>query len=277
VDLPTRSSWDPRHGVVAILDALGTGALPVNADWRSILERRVRLVGDARGKHQFRVATFSLDPADSGREMPYFDVVPGGLGFSDTIVLTYETPDRSEVLLRALSHQLSDWYITAVQAGELFRGAIAVGDYYRKGDLIIGPAVNDAGKVFESQNWAGVTLAPSGASLLRKARFRPNPFVYLPWLVASGRPDSASARNGGEWALCWPTKCEVHNPKLTRAELWAQVAAIFLRGGDDPRVRRKLKNTKAFFDHTWKLADKVRERDRRLVARVDRLTGDWAR
>lgn len=254
---------DPyRWGVIGILDALGTSEPKSDVEWRSALDRRLKILEDARlPPNSWRHGFFSLDPADSGKPVPSFDVTTEFLSFSDTVLFAFRVQPKPEAeahALRAVLRRLGDWYVRAVLKGELYRGALSVGPYYKKGDSILGPAVNDAGRAYDQADWAGIVLTDAAGTLMVEPYVTEHPFAYSRWEVPLHPNCLGRSPTKRMWTLCWPTRCQLVEADLTPTKFWAKVAEIFDRTKRRD-VERKRRNTKRYFDEMWKRGVKARE------------------
>jgi len=86
--------------------------------------------------------------------------------FSDTIVVTVEEREKAP-LLGIIGNHLIPPFLSALERGVFLRGAISCGEYYHKGNILIGPAVDEAGDWFERGDWIGVMLTPSSMLHIR--------------------------------------------------------------------------------------------------------------
>jgi hypothetical protein len=219
------------------------------------MDRRLKIAEDAKGTPQsWRQGFFSLDPADSGKAATSFDVTAETVGFSDTVVFVFgitPKPKEEALAIKAVFRHLVDWYVRAVLKGELYRGAVSVGEYYREGAQILGPAVNDAGRTYDGADWAGIVLTEAAGSTMTEPTVSEHPFAYSRWKVPLHPKWYGRVPTKPMWTLCWPTRCQVIDPALTPEKFWEKVAEIFDRTKRQD-VERKRRNTKRYFDEMWK-------------------------
>jgi hypothetical protein len=256
-------------GVVAVLDALGSSEPRNDGDWLASLARRKSVLGDLKlyppsARHGF----FSLDPAESGKEMPSFDVKSETFGFSDTVVFVFDAtpmPASPGLVIRAVWRQIADWYVRAVLKGELYRGSISLGEFFRDGDLIMGPAINDAGRDYDKADWAGIVLTQRAGAVMTEPEVHEHPFAYVPWDVPL-HPRWGFAAKEPRWTICWPTRCQVVQSDLSPSEFWTKVDAVFAKT-KNASVKRKRRNTKRYFDEMWRRGMEARAETQEFLAR----------
>jgi hypothetical protein len=262
------------YGLVAVLDALGTRGTRSPEEWRRLMERRSRILADARSTPGFRQGFFSLEPADSDKDVPSFDVKPAVLGFSDTLLLTFSIkPIQAEpaFILRAACRWLSGWYIRAILDGDLYRGAVSIGTFYRSGEIVAGNPVNDAGSLHELADWAGVIVTPATACQLRPDLMPNSPFQYYRWDVPLHPKPDGSVDTQNLWTLSWPARSQIISDDLSASRLWPSVEAIFDRSSRADVVRKK-RNTKQYFDAVWNRALELRRAGEEKASRVTGLS-----
>jgi hypothetical protein len=267
---------DPRWGVIVALDALGTGEPKSDPEWRTLIEVRRSLGADAKlPPVTWRSGFFSLSPEDADKEAPSLDVTREIIRFSDTILFVYEFNRRPAIggfAVRAVWRNIENWYVRAVLRGELYRGALAIGEFYRDAELVMGPAVNEAGKVYDEADWAGIVLTEPAGELMKPPEVTESPFAYTQWDVPLHQKPDESIPTKRMWTLCWPTRCQIVDDTLTSETFWNKVEQIFGRTSR-AEVKRKRDNTKAYFDEMWKRGLREREETRQLAESVSRALG----
>lgn len=134
-------SLSPLKGYIALLDVLGFSELIARESRGPELERYFDAIDQATNKIG---------------DVQY-------VLFSDTIVIS--TPSRSHEDLLQIVRASSYAMHYLLKEGLPVRGAVSYGTYYRsrsdKGVVIAGPAFIEAYHFEKSQNWVGITLAPS--------------------------------------------------------------------------------------------------------------------
>ncbi|KEK17916.1 hypothetical protein BAMA_10565 [Bacillus manliponensis] len=87
------------------------------------------------------------------------------LSISDTIAIF--TPGDADKAL-SIHAKICKYIIPeSIKNNIPVRGATSYGEYSRKGNIMIGPAIDEAASWHEATNWIGVILAPSGQFELR--------------------------------------------------------------------------------------------------------------
>jgi hypothetical protein len=106
--------------------------------------------------------------------------------FSDTIMITStlrskkgKLPSSLEIKLQLdlhlflLGFTLISMVASAIQEKIYLWGSLAFGKIYRKDDIIIGPAIDEAATDYEQSNWIGVSLTPNASLLLNSGKDSP--------------------------------------------------------------------------------------------------------
>ncbi|WP_306010096.1 hypothetical protein [Bacillus sp. MMSF_3328] len=98
------------------------------------------------------------------REASYFKELRGAtteiLSISDTIVIFTKGPAIPTLLIHA--RICREILPESIKQNVPLRGATSYGDYSRDGNIMIGPAIDEAASWHETTNWIGVSLTPSG-------------------------------------------------------------------------------------------------------------------
>jgi hypothetical protein len=260
-----------RWGVIAVLDALGTSEPKSDEEWESVLDRRLKVIEDAKRFPQaWRQGFFSFDQADAGKEALSFDVTAEMIGFSDTIMFAFGVTPRPKdeaYAIRAVYRYLEEWYVRAVLTGDLYRGALSVGKYFQDGTQILGPAVNELRKAYDEADWAGIVLTKNAGAAMREPAVREHPFAYSRWPVPLHPDCDGSVPTKELWTLCWPTRSEVIDKDMTQPKFWERVEEIFERT-KRADVARKRDNTRRYFDEMWKRGLEARAEAAKLAKSI---------
>lgn len=137
-----------REGAVTFLDVLG---------WKGIWERRDD-AGEVLTKliEELRKKAFELIAKENKR---YSGLEVEIKSISDTIAM-FSTGNAQAVL--DLHGQINQLAICRSIAEEIpLRGATCYGRFTTKGNIMIGPAVDEAASWYEAADWIGVILSPS--------------------------------------------------------------------------------------------------------------------
>jgi hypothetical protein len=148
----TDSKIEKKHGVVAILDALGTKGIWQRKDPQAVIETWDSLVS--------LYQTLSKSSKISG----YTRTISA---FSDTVIITGEGDDLEKVLIE-MGVDIGLFVIHSMLEGIYFRGGISVGDFYKSDKMIIGPAIDEAAEYYTLSDWIGVSASPSAYNILHK-------------------------------------------------------------------------------------------------------------
>lgn len=147
-----------EKGAVTFLDVLGW-----KGKWRDSYEAVSTLKNlinntkiEAEKIHNDVVNLWSTNPK-------YVKEMRGGqtdiLSISDTIVLFTKGPAIPSLLVHG---RICENLIPAsIKSNIPLRGASAYGEYSREGNIMIGPAIDEAASWHEATNWIGVNMTPS--------------------------------------------------------------------------------------------------------------------
>jgi hypothetical protein len=222
----------PRHGIVAILDALGT-----RGRWQS--DEPSDLVKRMTEVYSYAVSEFMEDAFYKG----YLENVSKTLVavkwdarfLSDSLLVTGDYVGPLDSLFNQLANHLIGIFDFAVAEGFLLRGAFALGTFYQAGGIIVGPAVDEAAWWAEEGDWAGVIATPTASSALDSVE-RPNPAALIGEFARWEAP-LKDRRPIKTWALWWP-----------RTGKRKRIEELLLRPPVLEDVGRKRLNTLAFYD-----------------------------
>ena len=88
--------------------------------------------------------------------------------FSDTVIVTMKGV-KAHVLVPAMMDFLTWPFIIGIDMGMFFRGAVSSGKFYQSGNVLIGPAVDEAAEWYTKPQWIGVSTTPSASILVERA------------------------------------------------------------------------------------------------------------
>lgn len=155
----------PLQGLVAILDALGAASYSRDEAEQFLQSRD--LVMEATQD----IVGSSLKRFEEDRLKRFT--------FNDTVVLAYLLDDLTIQAIRDVEtfcHVLRTFETLSIGKGILFRGALAIGEFYRVSEAagtIMGPAVSDAAAWYGLADWIGINATPHASmfidSLLEQA------------------------------------------------------------------------------------------------------------
>jgi hypothetical protein len=252
------------YGAVAILDALGTRGRWNRENPDEVvsqlyaINRRLRWIPPAVA---FRTPEEDVD-VYPGDEFELDTMRVGGdtiqtweldtFYFSDTLILTLRFTTDDWGILEYFAHQLAKWFVESIRKGVLYRGAISTGHWVRKGNILVGTAVDEAAEWHEKADWAGIMLTPSAWSAFSQSLTDEENDVVS--LCKYDIPLHDGKRFDGGWAVNWPRFLPESRGNVERLFLKAPVAVSEMR---------KLTNTLQFYDKF----------DRRLPWQVSRSSG----
>ena len=169
-----------RHGVIAILDILGTKkkGTPKKAEqFLSNLENFYEEIDKlSLVINQFYCGNYAPFFGDSlySKKLKQNPMQMSVSTFSDTIIFAYYNMKKvnDRILLGLFGYFMNLLFSYAFIKKILLRGVISVGDFFllntERGFLIIGPAINEAKNLYESTKWIGISATPSASLILNQ-------------------------------------------------------------------------------------------------------------
>lgn len=143
-----------NQGAVALLDVLG---------WKGIWTRREHPVADLLNTlKQVRRRLSEMKRLARAGHAYWNDFALLNteiLLLSDTIVIAITGAERHAIELA--SHIAGSAIAHGIRQGLPMRGAIASGEFYSKGKVFVGPAVDEVASWYEQTDWMGAILCPS--------------------------------------------------------------------------------------------------------------------
>jgi hypothetical protein len=240
-----------QQGLVAILDALGASNYkgPEIAQFQKsrkivldeLRDKAIRILGRIDSR---RVTTFT---------------------FNDTVVIVHRTEEAPRLQdVEAFGEMIRKFEIRSLANGILFRGSIAIGQFYvnSRTNTVMGDAVADAAAWYERADWIGIAATPHATLVIQS-------------LIEQGHGDI------GHLMIDYSVPIKDKLAITLKAVNWPK--AFFVRGmtpcvgGDEPRAKclsllaqhgvpsgteSKYLNSIKFFDHCAGLWQKER-RNRR--------------
>lgn len=260
-------------GAVVLMDALGVKGIwhherdpkAFAENWARIMTSAVRRIGarssNSRRSHQTR------EPRDPAKVWECME-------FSDSLIVTAPTQDIDAAFFDKLQRRICRFLWALLDKDSplpLYRGAIATGRFYRCGQIIIGPAVDEAAEWCNLAEWAGLMLTPSAvkdleSSLLetRGERRATLKRMFPEWKI----PLKAGVYEGGR-ALAWPIPNIEEQVGSNISKVFSNKQKIidaFHRSPVQVDVAKKYLNTIAFHNKVYKDALKeIRDKGRRAV------------
>ena len=170
-----------RHGVIAILDILGTKkkGTPKKAEQflsnlQNFYEEIDKLSLVINQFYCGNYAPFFGDSLYSKKQLIQNTMQISVSTFSDTIIFAYYNMKKvnDRILLRLFGYFMNLLFSYAFIKKIFLRGVISVGDFFllntERRFLIIGPAINEAKNLYESTKWIGISATPSASLILNQ-------------------------------------------------------------------------------------------------------------
>ncbi|MFH1035728.1 MAG: hypothetical protein V1806_14565 [Pseudomonadota bacterium] len=201
--------YSAKMGVVLLLDALGAKNFTTESA-KIFIKARDSLLEDLKPDLQDwhnRISSYAgqLQLLGSNNEATSSFGEPKFVTFGDTIVLTWEIPDKYRVHISGVGIFLTQLFVKALGIGLFFRGAISYGQYIQDESTILGPAVADAAAWYEKADWMGIIAAPMCGMIL--SRFatdnEPSRNLVNAAFIEYNIPLKANSKHK-MWALNWP-------------------------------------------------------------------------
>jgi len=245
--MPKILELEPRYGLVAIVDALGTRRIWSRRNSAETIRKRVELRDYIEKVFVSFQAATRTSRGKSSKPVPKVRVEQRAQFVSDSIVITIipEPGVDAVVLFSAVSDLLTALILQGIRDGVLLRGALACGMIYAGRSFVLGPVVDEAAEWSTLGDWAGIFLTPSAEEQFNRTVGECGgvpPFGYVRWPVPL-REGSGSAHSLGElWAIGWPWYAY---------SLRSTVDLLFLEAPTSLAVERKRRHTMEFFDYLW--------------------------
>jgi hypothetical protein len=144
-----------KYGIVVLLDALGTRTATID-EARAYLSSLAVLQHDVKNSLEVFLREHSQETLEFYNNLAVHF-------FGDSVLLIYDIVP-TEPLHRYLAYLcsvLQVFYITALEQGILFRGAISIGEYLQEENVFLGPAINDAAAWYDQIDLIGTVATPS--------------------------------------------------------------------------------------------------------------------
>jgi len=225
-----------KQGLIAILDALG--AANYSQDKISeFLKSRELVLDQLRDK----AARIGID----------VDLVTI-FTFNDTVLIAYRTKGQASLRdVKAFGELLRRFAVKSLEHGILFRGAIAIGQFYLDEDTntVMGDAVSDAAAWYNLADWVGIAATPQTTLLIQSlaeqnAENIERLMVEYPVPLKDRRVLPLKAVN-------WPKAFFVKGmtPCAVGEKRRAKCLALLAKHGVPRGTESKHFNTMAFFDY----------------------------
>lgn len=230
-------------GAVALLDVLG---------WKGIWTRKKDAIGDllATVADVEKIAKKSRTGKVGGYWRQFNDLRSKLLLLSDTIVLTVQGDERRSIELA--THIVASIIAHGVKRGLPMRGAISAGKFYSKGNVFVGPAIDEVAAWYEQTDWMGAILTPSADLVVSK-----NGPIFTGMCVLYRAPVK-TIKGDLYYCVDWTFHKGVDTVhrffgKNNLSDMWRELAPIV------PDVSVKVRNTMDFYDSLM-LEPSIREK-----------------
>ena len=269
-----------RHGVIAILDILGTQAI------RQPKKAEQFLSNIENFYEQIDALSLVINKFYSGNYGPFFvsklstknenlkenKMEMNVSTFSDTMIFAYYTNKKinDRVLLGLFGYFMNLLFSYAFINKIFVRGVISVGDFFllntERRFIIVGPAINEAAKLYESSKWIGISTTPSASLILNQKQQEIEKFTnrLLKYSYDDVKPEVVRFTNDikksfvpynvpnkdeykKEFAIAWPLMNQYTNEIIKIIEHKLKNNKLKQKSRKDD-VYLKFKNTKDFYN-----------------------------
>jgi hypothetical protein len=169
-----------KFGIIALLDALGARTLSL-ANAKAYLRAAETL--HKRLKSSILNAANLNMPFGSDPEANVADFIAKTKRrfFGDCVLLSCETTTEPDVMnqLHRMALVLSAFVAEALAEGILYRGAVAIGNYIERANVVLGPAVADAANWYERPDCVVVCLTPTASNHVKYFVQDPNDLTKI--------------------------------------------------------------------------------------------------
>lgn len=237
IEEPRNKKW----GTIVFLDALGTKDI----EPETTLERWTAFDDWA---DKFLDAIKTQDRLESWR---LEDIQK--IAFSDTFIMAIPQTHQASLIQTSLEitgELLTNLMINALDRELYLRGCVTLGYFYSSGNMVIGPAVNEAYKYHCQPQWIGISASPTAQYYLSFRGADPSMFPYEDFIPAEGFVRYPVPLKIGierdAWALNWP----VYDIKGGQERIIRRRELLRSRWkrASDIDVSLKYRNTIAFFN-----------------------------
>jgi hypothetical protein len=232
---------EQKHGIVAILDALGAANYD-DKEIRIFLQSRKKVMDLLKDK-----AGHVAGRLDVARVETYT--------FNDTLLIVLESkdekPTRDEI--DAFVTVLRKLLVDSLSRKIMFRGSFAIGSFYGQSDTntILGKAVTDAAAWYDKADWIGILATPRTTIFINQMKERG---AELGHLLIEYEVPLTDDKNILLHVVNWPKGFWVNS--ITPCRSGEKPREAFLRLLSQFSIPRgtesKHFNTISFFDHVYK-------------------------
>lgn len=235
-----------ENGIVAILDALGASTYG-ETEIQRFIESRQQVLALLKEKALDVLGTIKKEMITT-------------FTFNDTILVVLRTGE-SEPTLKLIANFFTimrKFFVDSLQHGILFRGSIAVGEFYANDETntVLGKAVTDAAAWYDKADWIGIHATPRTSMIIQKwiektAEGKDHVLLGYDVPMKQGMPVNVKAVN-------WPKVFFVGSiTPCKHGEKEEEKLLEFLTAHQVPAgTERKFSNTLAFFRHAANLIPK---------------------
>lgn len=188
----------PKQGLVTILDALGASKYK-GREIGQFQKSRELVLDELRDK-----AVQKFGPIDAHRVTTFT--------FNDTVVIVHRTEGAVGLQdVQAFGELIRRFAIRSLANGILFRGSIAIGQFYvnSRTNIVMGDSVADAAAWYERADWIGIAATPQATLIIQS-------------LIEQGHKDI------GHLMVDYPVPFKDRPPITLKAVNWPK--AFFVRG-----------------------------------------------
>jgi hypothetical protein len=213
--LPSKEPKD-YHGIVLILDALGSKTLSQDGSKKFIIKRK-NFIDNLNFYH------IKLKKVDNEIRGNLSLMVP--FTFGDTMILAWSMPENDydyHKYLPIVHEYVMPIISLGLESGLLWRGCISCGDFCldEESNTIIGPAVADAAQWYERARWVGIINSPFCGKYISMAALELGGIssylsIFCEYCVPL-KNDNSNIYKEKMWVVSWPAIYDINLPSRAR-------------------------------------------------------------
>lgn len=101
--------------------------------------------------------------------------------FGDTVIINFECDKESARIIDSFTMLFGFIIRYGIESKVMFRGAVAIGEYIKEENTLLGPAVGDAATWYEKAQWTGLIITPESEGVYENCKKQfdsPGPNLY---------------------------------------------------------------------------------------------------
>jgi len=205
-----------ENGAIAFLDILGFKGI-----WQR--ERSEKVSSIMQGVFERVEQTYKKPPPE--KKWPESEG-PDITILSDTIVIGFRSEHPACLML--IATVIYDLFNYFLEYNMFFRGAVSYGQYEQKGNIFLGPTIDDVASWYQTADWIGVVSTPRTNYFIDRIAIKPLDInsIAVPFYAKYDVPDKKGATHHLN-CLNWPAYLQAAYKKLPTADEKSEVHQLF--------------------------------------------------